>query len=180
MASGNFSPEQRPIPRQGALHLVRRFLNKLHPKRPQPQGQEAFAIFRPGLRPGIEDGVATPDISLQRMLLTHAIPQPDVVPITRPAAIAEVRTGTQERTEHAVLHVKHRHVLMQRQFKPRRRRCPQQRLHLRRIEIVTHGHPFQFMLTPIKLGSERIRHVQRKITPPARAGKGAKVVVVAN
>ena len=34
LTTGDLAPEQRPVPRQGALHFVRRFLHKLHPERP--------------------------------------------------------------------------------------------------------------------------------------------------
>ena len=93
-------------------------------------------IFRAGLRQRIEDRVAAADVRLDRMLRAHAVAQLHVVLVARPAAVRVVRAAREKRAEDAVLHVKHRHVLVNGDLEPLRRRGLQQRFELREVQIV--------------------------------------------
>jgi hypothetical protein len=52
------------------------------------------------------------------MLRPHAVAQLHRVPVARPAAIGVIGARRQEGAEHAMLHVKHGHVLMQGDLEP--------------------------------------------------------------
>ena len=66
-----------------------------------------------GLCRAVEQGVATAEISPQWMLNTAAIPERDGVLLTRATAIGVVMTIREKGAEHAVVHVKQGHVLME-------------------------------------------------------------------
>ena len=114
----------------------------------------------------MEEGVPATDIRAERVLHSHAVAEVDAVRVARPSAIRVVRAVREERGKDAVLHVKHRHVQMNRQFEPIRRSSIQERQDLREIQIVRDRHPFEAHL--VKHGSRhRIGHVQRKVPDPS-------------
>ena len=73
------------------------------------------------------------------MFHSDAVPEVDAVLLTRAAAIGVVRAVGEERREDAVLHVKHRHVVVDRQLEPIRRRLAEKGEDLIGIEIVREG-----------------------------------------
>ena len=63
--------------------------------------------------------------------------------IARPATVMVILAFREERAKHAVLHVKHGHVLVNGHLEPSRRRALNQRLQLREIQIIARGQTFQ-------------------------------------
>ena len=125
-----------------------------------------------------EDGVVAYELSYSG--LESAVTQAHIVLVARPAAITVVRAFGQERAEDTVLHVKHRHVLVQRDVEPRAWRALQEGLELHDVEVVRGGHPFQPVISDIVIGGKRVRDVQREVTAPSLAGEPLQVVVVAD
>jgi hypothetical protein len=105
-------------------------------KRASPAARRFVEEARAGLRLAVEERVAAADIGLQPVELADAVAQVDDVFFTGPAAVLVGRALAQERAEHTVLHVKHRHVLVQRELEPVRRRGFQQVHHLADVEVV--------------------------------------------
>ena len=58
---------------------------------------------------------------------SHSVAEGHIVRVARSAAVRFVRAGREHRTEHAVLHVKHGHVLVNHDLKPLRRGAAQKR-----------------------------------------------------
>ena len=106
------------------------------------------------------------------MLDPHAVAQMHAVRVARPPTVEERRALAHERSKHAVLHVKHRHVLVQRDFKRGTRSAErrigvrpafvQKREHLLDVQIVADRHAFESAREEI-LGRERIRDIQREV-----------------
>ena len=65
-----------------------------------------------------------------------AVAELNAVLVARAAAIAVILALRKEGTEHAVLHMEHRHVLVEGDLKPRRRGGLQQRRQLGGIEVI--------------------------------------------
>jgi hypothetical protein len=63
---------------------------------------------------GIEKGIPATNIGPERMFHPDAIPEMDAVRLAGTAAIGVILPFREERRKHTVLHVKHRHVLMER------------------------------------------------------------------
>ena len=80
-------------------------------------------VLRRGLRHAVEHGVAAAGVGEHREVGPDAVLQFDLVPVARPAAVAVVLARAEERREDAVLHVKHRHVLMDDRLERGSRRC---------------------------------------------------------
>ena len=70
-----------------------------------------------------------------------------------------------------MLHVKHRHVLMDREIKPSSGRCVQQGLELGDIEIIGSRDAFQSKVIDKIISRQGISYIERKISPEALAGK---------
>ena len=79
-----------------------------------------------------------------------------------------------------MLHVKHRHVLVNGHFKPLGRRRLQERLKLHGIQIIRSSDSLQAEAVDEIIGRERVSDVQRKISNTPRAGEILQVIVVAN
>ena len=75
------------------------------------------------------------------------------VHVARPAAVGLVRARREDRAEHAVLHVEHRHVLVDDDFEPRGRHGVDQVEQLLAVQVVRGGHP---------LGAARAQVVDRQ------------------
>jgi hypothetical protein len=85
---------------------------------PQPHLRERSEVIRPGLWDGVKQSIATSDISSKRVLDPHPVPEVNAMPVAWTTTI-EVRSAfRKEGREHAVLHVKHRHVLVDRELEP--------------------------------------------------------------
>ena len=74
------------------------------------------------------------------MRLADAVAEIDLMRIARPSAIPKILAVAQRVREHAMLHVKHRHVLMDDGFKTGRREALQHRGELLPVEIVAGDH----------------------------------------
>ena len=122
LGAGDFAAQQPAVLAERPRHLLRGFVEEFHAEMPHAQLHHPRDILRAGLGQRVEDRVAAADVRLHRMLRAHAIAQFQVVPVARAAAVPEIRAVRQKRAEHAMLHVKHRHVLVDRDFEPFRRR----------------------------------------------------------
>ena len=156
------------------------FIQKFHAEIPHAEREQPFHKFRAGLRLRIEHRVAAAGVGLERMLRAHAVAQPHVMRVARPAAVAIIRAAGKKRAEHAVLHVKHRHVLVDRDLEPFRRRGLQQRVELREVQIVAGRDAFEAEMIFEIIRREAVRHVQRKIADAPRVRKKFQVVVIAD
>ena len=114
------------------------------------------------------------------MLRAHAVAQAHVMRVARAATVAIILAAGKKRAEHAVLHVKHRHVLVNRDLKPFRRRGGQQRIELHDIQIVACGETFEAEMIFEIARRDAVRHVQRKIADATCVRKKFQVVVVAD
>ena len=92
-----------------------------------------------GLGGAVVDSIAAPGIRDQRMGGIGAVAQVHLVRLARPAAIAVIGAGGQGVAENAMLHVEHRHVLMNHHFKPPRIKPPEHRGELFPVEVIAPG-----------------------------------------
>ena len=99
--------------------------------------------------------------------------------VAGPAAVAEVFAFGEEGAEHAVLHVKHRHVLVQCDFKPAWLRVAQQCVELRGVEIVRRGEALQLPMINQVVRGQVVGDVEREIAAHAMLRKRGEVLVVA-
>ena len=79
-----------------------------------------------------------------------------------------------------MLHVKHRHVLVDGHLEPFRWRGLQQRFELLKIQVVARGDAFQAKLVFEKIRRQPVGHVQRIIADAPVAGEEFEVVVIAD
>src|SRR5688500_10447136 len=100
------------------------------------------------------------------------------MPVAWPAAIAVVLARGKKRAEHAVLHVKHRHVLVDRDVEPCRWRGLQQRLELGKIEIIARRHPLEPVTPDEIVRRPWIGDIQRKVPALSLARKERQVIVI--
>ena len=81
-------------------------------------------------------GLEIPNPKREIVRLALAVLQIHLVLFARPATVAVVFSRREKRAKHAMLHMKHRHVLMDRHLEPLGRRGAHQRFQLRDVEIV--------------------------------------------
>ena len=79
-----------------------------------------------------------------------------------------------------MLHMKHRHVLMDRDLEPGRGSGAQQSFELGDVEIVGGGHAFQPVPLQEITGGQRIGDIERIVAPHAPAAEKRQMVVVAD
>ena len=79
-----------------------------------------------------------------------------------------------------MLHVKHRHVLVDGDLEPFRRRGRQQRLELLEIQIVARRHAFQAEPVFEIIRRQPVGHVQRIIADAPVIGEKLQVIVIAD
>ncbi len=79
---------------------------------------ELIEITGAGLRAAVEESVAATDVGLESVKLADAVFQMDHMFFAWTSAVFVGRALAEEDAEHAVLHVKHRHVLVERDLKP--------------------------------------------------------------
>ena len=96
------------------------------------------------------------------MLDSLPVSQMHVVTIARPAAVCGIRPRREDRAEHAMLHVEHRHVLVDDDLQPLRRTSSHEIEQLVTIEIVRRGDSLRAVLDH-ELSGQFVRHVQRKV-----------------
>ena len=105
------------------------------------------------------------------MLHTHAVPKMDTVHIAGATAIGVILPLGEKSREDAVLHVKHRHVLVDRQLEPFGRSRFEQIEYLNHIQIVAEGQTPQSMPHE-ELCSQGVCNIQRKVTDRREAASG--------
>src|SRR6185369_13216278 len=79
-----------------------------------------------------------------------------------------------------MLHVKHRHVLMNRDLEPFRRRGLQQRFELLEVEIIRRGDALQSVTIDEIISGQRIGDIEREISHTAATGEKLQMIVVAD
>ena len=93
--------------------------------------------------PGVKNGVAATDVGPDGVGFSHAIPYGDPVAVARPTAGEVVFSLRKEGGKDAMLHVKHRDVLVEGELKPVRWGDAEKFENLADIEIVAGSQPFQ-------------------------------------
>ena len=137
LRAGNFAAQKLAVFGDGALDCLRRFVEKFHAEIAARRAPSIFATYSAPVcacelntvlrQPASAlSGCSAPTRSRSfTSCLSHGRPQ-----------LRVIRAAGEKRAEHAMLHVKHRHVLVDRDLEPFRRRGLQQRLELRKIQIV--------------------------------------------
>jgi hypothetical protein len=97
----------------GVLRLVEQF----DAEAGKTRRAEGPVITGTALGLAVEEGVPATDIRLQAVKLADAVTKMDDMLLTRPPAIFIRGAAAEEGAENAVLHVKHGHVLVKREFK---------------------------------------------------------------
>ena len=97
-----------------AAGFVGRLVEEFDAEVAQSGGEKLAAESGTGLGHGMEEGVPAADIGAERMLHAHAVAEVDAMGVAGPPAVRVVGPVGQERGENAVLHVKHRHVVVDR------------------------------------------------------------------
>src|SRR5690349_6930422 len=110
----------------------------------------------------MEYRVATAHVGFHGMFHADAIAEFEIVTITGTTAVGVIGAGGKKRGEHAVLHVKHRHVLMDRQFEPRWRCGVEKIENLLCVEVVRNRDTFEAFLDE-QLSREGIGDVEREV-----------------
>ena len=87
----------------------------------------------------IKEGIPAADIGKKRMLHPDTILQMDAVPVAGASAVGMISALREKCGKDAVLHMKHRHMLMERQLEPLGGSRVQQILNLCDIEIIADG-----------------------------------------
>ncbi len=105
------------------------------------------------------------------MLHAGAVAQLDLVALAGAAAVQEGAAGGHEGGKDAVLHVKHGHVLVERELEPGGRAAVEEVQYLLDVQVVTDGELLQAGGLQ-ELGREGIGHVEREIARGAQAGAG--------
>ena len=93
------------------------------------------------------------------MLHTDAILEMDAVAVTGPSAVGMIGSLREEGGKDAMLHVKHRHVLMDREFEPFWRCISEQIKHLGDVEVIADGEALHRLFHE-KLCGERVGHIE--------------------
>src|ERR1051325_4690227 len=114
------------------------------------------------------------------MLRTDSIPQFQIMLVAWTPAIAIILATRKECAKHAMLHVKHRHVLMNRNLEPLRRSGLKQRYELLEIQIVTRGHALQSEFVFEVIRGDTVCDVQRKISDLPVIRKEFQMIVIAD
>ncbi len=79
-----------------------------------------------------------------------------------------------------MLHVKHWHVLVNRDLKPFRRRGRQQRVELRDVQIVAGSDAFETEMIFEIIRRDPVRDVQRKIADAPRVREKSQMIMIAD
>ena len=115
---GYFFRKQILIGTDGGESVGLVFVEQLDAEMAQAGGDELGEEARAGLSATVEKGVAAADIRLEAMQLADAVAQVDGVFFARATAVLVSRAGAEEDAEHAVLHMKHGHVLVEGELQP--------------------------------------------------------------
>jgi hypothetical protein len=94
------------------------FVEQLDSEPGKSSAAEVLEVARTRLRLAIEERIATADIGLEAVELADSVAKMDDVFFARTSAVFVGRATAEEGAKHAVLHVKHRHVLVESQLEP--------------------------------------------------------------
>ena len=94
------------------------FVEELDAVISEASGEEALEEAGAGLGAAVEEGVPAADIRLEPVELADAIPEMDNVFLAGAAAVLVGGAAAEESAEDAVLHMEHRHVLVESELKP--------------------------------------------------------------
>jgi len=132
----NSSLKKELVVTEGAFHLIRTLVEELDPEDRRACLNERIEVFRARLSPAVENGVSAPGIGLNGMFHSDPVPNGEFSGIAWATAISEVLPLRQKSAEQTVLHVEHRHVLVQCDLDHALRGGPQKIKQLVLIEIV--------------------------------------------
>ena len=160
---------------KNGLSLLRGLLKQLDAIVAQAGGTELRKI--PGTRLGdrIEEGIAASDIGSEGVLHSDTIPEMDTVAVAGSTAVGVILALGEEGGKDAVLHVKHGHVLVDRQLKPLGWCRLEEIKYLGDIQVVADGHPVKspihrFVLRHEEPRRQRIGHVEGEVTHHSERG----------
>ncbi len=139
-----------------------------------PRSTEQRHDLGRALRHGVEQRVAAADVGRERMLHADAVAELDVVRVAGPAAVGLVRARRKDRAEDAVLHVKHRHVLVDDDFEPLRRHGGDQIEQLLAIQVVRRRDAARSRRSSKYCGRQLVGRVERKIGDDGNAAARQK------
>ena len=139
--------------------LCRILFQQLDSEVAETGGTEFLEVAGACLGDGVEEGVPAADIGAEGMLHPDTVAQVNTMGLARTAAVGVILSAGEESREDAVLHVKHRHVLMERELEPLGRSRFEQVEHLSHVQVIADGHAVQALLNE-KLGRERIGDIQ--------------------
>src|SRR6266478_291793 len=162
----------------GLHRLLRGLVKKFQAEMSHTKRQEPCYVVGAGLCSGIENGIAAADIGLDWMIRPDAIAEPNVMFVTRPAAIGKICAVGQEGAENAMLHMKHRHVLMDGYLEPIRWRRLQQRFQLREIQVIGSRDALQSKVGLEVFRRQMISYVQRIITDSPVSSEEPQMIIV--
>ena len=160
--------------------LVGALVDELDAEAAGAELEQAGDVVGAGLGPVVVNGVATAGIGFEREFGADAVAQRDDVGVARAAAVAIVFAGREKRAEDAVLHVKHGHVLVNREVEPRAGCGLEERLELGDVEIVAGGDALEAVALEVVRGGEGIGDVEGEVTSFAVGGEVGEMVVVAD
>ena len=135
------------------------FFQELDSEVTETGGTEFLEISGACLRDGVEEGIPAADIGAEWVLHSDTVAQVDTMGLAGTAAVGVILAFGKEGGEDAVLHVKHRHVLMDRELEPFRRSGLQKIKHLGHIQVVADSRPLQSLIDE-ELCGQGVRHIQ--------------------
>ncbi len=136
---------------------------------------QSLEVTSTGLRATIKEGVAAADVSLQAVELANAVLQVDDMLFAGTPAVFVGGAFTEEDTEHAMLHVKHGHVLVESKFQPVAWRAVGKLKHLANVEVIGDGDLVELGLIFQELGGDGVGDVEGEI---ANLDQVAAILVV--
>ena len=155
------------------MNLGRRCVENLDTKVANTGSEQLRNDFGGTLRHRIEQRVAAADVGRQWVFHANPVSQFDNMIVARTTAVVFVGPGREYRTEDAVLHVEHRHVLVNDDFQPRGRSRLNKVQQLFPVQVVRSCHAFAALVDE-KLSRQLVRNVQRKVRDD---GDGSRRVV---
>ena len=159
--------EQVTVGLDDELRFLSAFLEQFDSESSKARLEEVVEKGSSGLRCGVKKCVAASDVRSERMLHADAILQVHAMLLAWASAVGVVRAAGKKRGEDAMLHVKHGHVVMDRELKPIARSLLKNREDLGRIEIV--GECQSLQATGHENGGCRgIRDIKREVTDEAK------------
>ena len=157
-----FAAEQVLIGADG-LGGVLGFVKQLDPETGETCGPEMLIVAGTALGLAVEEGVAAADIGLQAVELADAVAQVDDMGLAGATAVFVGGAAAQERAENAVLHVKHGHVLVERELKPFGGSAVEELENLADVEVVGNGEVVEPGSLYQKFGGDGVGNVEREV-----------------